>query len=101
VAIQYNSSHVQQNFGRVMDQAITDQEVVVERYGEPRIVILDYRRYLQLLSQEQELIRMRLRQASAAASQRAAALTDAQADGLIEQARSEVYRPAKRRRAPR
>jgi hypothetical protein len=90
---------VQQNFGRVMDQAITDQEVVVERYGQPRIVILDYRRYLQLLSQEQELIRMRLREASTAASLRAAKLTDAQADDLIEQARDEVYRPAKRRRA--
>ncbi len=99
MAIQYNSSHVQQNFGRVMDQAITDQEVVVERYGQPRIVILDYRRYLQLLSQEQELIRMRLREASAAASLRAAKLTDTQADDLIEQARDEVYRPAKRRRA--
>ena len=39
------SSEVQQNFGRVMDQALTENEVIVERYGEPR-------RYQQLLYAE-------------------------------------------------
>ncbi|MCA9940679.1 MAG: type II toxin-antitoxin system prevent-host-death family antitoxin [Anaerolineales bacterium] len=47
------SSEVQQNFGRVMDQALTEDEVVVARYGEPRVVILSYQRYQQLLRAEQ------------------------------------------------
>ena len=46
------SSEVQQNFGRVMDQALLEDEVVVERYGEPRIAILSYQRYQQLLQAE-------------------------------------------------
>ena len=46
------SSEVQQNFGRVMDQALTENEVVVERYGEPRVAILSYQRYQQLLQAE-------------------------------------------------
>lgn len=46
------SSEVQQNFGRVMDQALTENEVIVERYGEPRVAILSYRRYQQLLYAE-------------------------------------------------
>lgn len=94
MSIQYNSSHVQQNFGRVMDQAITDQDVVVERYGEPRIVMLNYRRYISLLASEQELIRLRLRDASAAATSRASALSDEQVENLIEQSRDETaHRP--------
>lgn len=47
------SSEVQQNFGRVIDQALSKDEVVVERYGEPRVAILSYRRYQQLLKVEQ------------------------------------------------
>ncbi|HRQ42429.1 MAG TPA: type II toxin-antitoxin system Phd/YefM family antitoxin [Chloroflexota bacterium] len=47
------SSEVQQNFGRVIDQALSENEVVVERYGEPRVAILSYRRYQQLLQAEQ------------------------------------------------
>lgn len=47
------SSEVQQNFGRVMDQALSGNEVVVERYGEPRVAILSYQRYQQLLQAEQ------------------------------------------------
>jgi len=99
--IQYSSSRVQQNFGRVMDQAVTDQAVIVERYGEPRVVILDYRRYVRLLASEQELIRLRLRQASESASTRAAKLSDEQVDSLIESARKEVYQSKRRRRAAR
>lgn len=46
------SSEVQQNFGRVMDQALIENEVIVERYGEPRVAILSYQRYQQLLQAE-------------------------------------------------
>jgi hypothetical protein len=52
MAIMLKSSEVQQNFGRVMDQALSE-EVVVERYGEPRVAILSYQRYQQLLQAEQ------------------------------------------------
>ena len=46
------SSEVQQNFGRVIDQALVENEVIVERYGKPRVAILSYQRYQQLLRVE-------------------------------------------------
>jgi hypothetical protein len=49
MTIVLKSSEVQQNFGRVMDQALAESDVVVERYGEPRIAIVSYQRYQQLL----------------------------------------------------
>lgn len=51
--VMLKSSDAQQNFGLVIDQALSEDEVVVERYGEPRIAILSYRRYQQLLRAEQ------------------------------------------------
>ena len=101
MTIQYSSSRVQQNFGRVMDQAMTDEAVIVERYGEPRVVILDYRRYMRLLASERELIRLRLRQASESASARAAKLSAEQVEQLIESARTETNQPRRSRRATR
>jgi PHD/YefM family antitoxin component YafN of YafNO toxin-antitoxin module len=53
MTIMLKSSDVQQNFGKVMDQALTQDDVIVERYGEPRVAILSYRRYQQLLRAEQ------------------------------------------------
>ena len=46
------SSEVQQNFGRVIDQALVENELIVERYGKPRVAILSYQRYQQLLRAE-------------------------------------------------
>lgn len=91
--ITMNSSQVQQNFGAAMDRAMLDDDVVVERYGTPRVTIVSYQRYQRLVAAEQELLRLRLQQASAAASTRAARLTDEQIDELIERARDEVNRP--------
>ncbi len=91
--ITMNSSQVQQNFGAAMDQAMLADDVVVERYGTPRVTIISYQRYQRLVAAEQELLRLRLQQASAAASARAARLTDQQIDELIERARDEVNRP--------
>lgn len=93
MAITMNSSQVQQNFGAAMDQAMLADDVVVERYGTPRVTIVSYQRYQRLVAAEQELLRLRLQQASAAASGRAAHLTDDQIDELIERARDEVNRP--------
>jgi PHD/YefM family antitoxin component YafN of YafNO toxin-antitoxin module len=84
------SSQAQQNFGQVVDQALVEGAVVVERYGVPRVAIVEYGRYQRLLEAEQMLWRARLQQASAAASARAASLTDREVDDLIEQARREV-----------
>lgn len=53
MTVKLKSSEVQQNFGKVMDRALTEEDVIVERYGEPRVAILSYRRYQQLLQLEQ------------------------------------------------
>ncbi len=84
------STQVQQEFGEIMDQALSGSDVIVERYGNPRVAIIGYRRYEQLLNTERELIRLRLQQASLAVSQRAASLSESEVDTLIENARSEV-----------
>lgn len=85
------SSQVQQEFGQVMDRALVGEDVVMERYGAPWVVVIKFRRYRQLLEMERELLRSRLQQASAAASARAAHLSEAEVDTLIEQARSEAH----------
>lgn len=54
MTIKLQSSEVQQNFGRVMDRALAEEDVIVERYGVPRVAILSYRRYQQLLQLEQD-----------------------------------------------
>jgi PHD/YefM family antitoxin component YafN of YafNO toxin-antitoxin module len=86
-----NSSQVQQNFGQAMDRAAMADDVIVERYGAPRVAIIGYQRYRRLVEAEQELLRTRLQQASSAVSARAAHMSDEEVDALIEQARAEVY----------
>jgi len=88
MVIHMKSSQVQQEFGEVVDRALAEGEVVVERYGSPRVVILEYRRYRQLLEAERQLLSQRLQQASQAVSERAAHLSEAEVDDLIERARS-------------
>ena len=88
------SSQVQQNFGLVVDRALTEDDIIVERYGVPRVAIIEYKRYQRLVEAEQELLRARLQQASAAASARAAHLTDEEVEALIERARSEAQETA-------
>ena len=90
MTIHLKSTHVQQEFGEVMDQALAGSDVIVERYGNPRLAIINYRRYEQLLEAERQLMRYRLQTASALASERAAHLSEAEVDRLIEQARQEV-----------
>lgn len=90
------SSQVQQNFGQAIDRALIEDDVV-ERYGVPRVVIVEYGRYQRLIEAERELLRTRLQQGSATASARAAHLTEEQVEELIEQARSEVRDPRRHR----
>jgi prevent-host-death family protein len=85
------STQAQQSFGQIMDQALAGEDVVVERYGIPRVVIVDFRRYQRLVETERELLRTRLQQASAAASSRAAHLSETEIEALIEQARTEAH----------
>lgn len=89
--VKLKSSHVQQNFGLVVDRALIEDDVIVERYGVPRVAIISYRRYQRLVEAERELLRARLQQASEAASARAAYLAEEEVEGLIERARSEVH----------
>ena len=69
--VNLKSSQVQQNFGQAMDRALVEGDVIVERYGTPRVAIVEYGRYQKLVEAERALLRTRLQQASAAASARA------------------------------
>jgi hypothetical protein len=89
--VKLNSSQVQQNFGRAMDRAMVEDDVIVERYGTPRVAIVEYRRYQQLIEAERALLRNRLLQASAAVSARTAHLSEPEITELIEQAREEAH----------
>jgi hypothetical protein len=89
--VKLKSSDVQQSFGEAVDRALLEDDVIVERYGTPRVAIVEYKRYQRLVEAEQELLRTRLQQASAAASARAAHLSEEEVDALIERARSEVH----------
>jgi hypothetical protein len=89
--VKLKSSDVQQSFGEALDRALLEDDVIVERYGTPRVVIVEYKRYRRLVQAEQELLRTRLQQASAAASARAVHLTEEEVDELIERARSDVF----------
>jgi hypothetical protein len=91
MVVHLKSTQVQQEFGEVMDQAQAGNDVIVERYGNPRLAIINYRRYEQLLEAERQLVLHRLQAASEAATARAAHLSDAEVDKLIERARQEVY----------
>jgi TRAP-type C4-dicarboxylate transport system substrate-binding protein len=90
--VRLKSSDVQQSFGEALDRALLEDDIIVERYGTPRVAIVEYRRYQRLVEAEQELLRTRLQQASEEASARAAHLTEEQVNELIERARGEVYR---------
>ena len=85
------SSQVQQNFGQAIDRALMEGDIIVERYGVPRVTIVEYGRYQRLVAAERELLLARLQEASAAAAGRAAHLTEEEVDDLIERARSEFH----------
>jgi PHD/YefM family antitoxin component YafN of YafNO toxin-antitoxin module len=89
--VRLKSSDVQQSFGEAVDRALLEDDVIVERYGAPRVAIVEYKRYQRLVEAEQELLRTRLQQASADASARAAHLSEKEVDELIERARSEAH----------
>jgi len=89
--VKLKSSQVQQNFGQTMDRALMEDDVIVERYGMPRVAIVKYERYRQLIDAERELLRTRLQRASDAASARAAHLTEEGVEELIERARNEAH----------
>jgi PHD/YefM family antitoxin component YafN of YafNO toxin-antitoxin module len=84
------SSQVQQEFGEVIERSLKGEDVLVERSGSPWVVVIEFQRYQQLLEAERELLRSRLQQASAKASARAAHLSEAEVDALVERARGEV-----------
>jgi len=89
--VRLKSSQVQQNFGQAVDRALMEDDVIVERYGTPRVAIVEYRRYQRLIEAEQQLLRTRLQQASTTASARAAHLTEEEVKELIERARTEAH----------
>jgi hypothetical protein len=90
MSLRLKSSKVQRHFGETVDRVLLEGDVVVERYGTPRVAIVEYGRYRRLLEAEQALLRVRLQEASADASARAARLTEKEIDQLIERARTEA-----------
>ena len=90
MSVNLKSSQVQQNFGQAMDRALVEGDVIVERYGTPRVAIVEYGRYQKLVEAERALLRARLQQASAVASARAAHLSEEEVEELIEEARSPI-----------
>lgn len=84
------STQAQRAFGKVIDQASAGSNGIVERYGSPRLAIISYRRYQQLLEAERQLLRHRLQSASEEGSRQAVQLSEIEIDELIESARQEV-----------
>ena len=88
-------TEAQENFSAMLDRALSEDDVVVERDGTPQVAIVNYRRYQMLIAAETELVRLRLQQASAVASARAAELSDTDLDHLIKEVRTEANNGAK------
>lgn len=88
-------TEAQENFSAMLDRALSEDDVVVERDGTPQVAIVNYRRYQMLIGAETELVRLRLQQASAVASARAAELSDTDLDHLIKEVRTEANNGAK------
>ena len=90
------STEAQQNSGAMLDVALGENDVIVERYGTPCIAIVAYHRYQDLLDAERELMRLRLQHAAAATAARAKDLSDEEIDRLIEEARAEAQETQER-----
>ena len=96
MTVTLKSTDAQQNFGAMLDMALGENDVIVERYGTPRVAIVSYHRYQDLVDAERELMRLRLQQAAAATAARAADLSDEDIDRLIEEARAEAQETQER-----
>ncbi|HOC22391.1 MAG TPA: type II toxin-antitoxin system Phd/YefM family antitoxin [Anaerolineae bacterium] len=99
--VSLKSSEVQRNFGLIMERALTGSEVIVERYGAPKVAIVAFARYQALLAAERELLLTQLRQAAAESAARAAELSDEEVEALIEEAREAVARETAERKTSR
>jgi hypothetical protein len=74
----------------MLDMVLGEHDVNVERYGTPRVAIVSYHRYQDLVDAERELMRLRLQQAVAATAARAADLSDEDINRQIEEASAEA-----------
>ena len=52
MSVTLKSSQVQQHFGDAAARALTE-DVIIERYGAPRIAMVAYRRFQELLQAEE------------------------------------------------
>lgn len=55
MAVILNSSDLQQNFGAALDHALRGDDVIVARYGAPRVALIEYERYQRLVAAAQTL----------------------------------------------
>ena len=70
MTVMLNSSQVQQNFGQAMDRAVRKEDVIVERYGIPRVAIVEYERYQKLVEAEHLAVQAPGAPSSAASDER-------------------------------
>lgn len=52
MAVHLKSSEAQQHFGEMIDQAWSGEDIVIERYGAPRVAVISFSRYLKLVGEE-------------------------------------------------
>ena len=102
MVVSLNSSQVQQNFGATLDQAARGEDVVIERYGAPRAVMIEYGRYRRLMDAEQEhaLGEAGMTQVSAPGSERAAVAREAAAPYRVARGQPPALEPLSARRQP-
>jgi len=86
--VRLKSSDVQQSFGHAVDRALLEDDVIVERYGTPRVAIVEYKRYQRLIKAEQEVLRAGRQSSFAASPVKTEPLTGKQIDDLLQQVHS-------------
>ena len=88
------STQVQQNFGLMMDRVLTAEDIIVERYGLPRVAIVEYHRYQRFVKAERGLLCAPDCNRRQGVSARAAHMSDDEVESLIERARSAAHEEA-------
>lgn len=91
MAAHVKSSVAQQNFGELMDRALAGEDVVIERYGNPRVTIISFNRYKELVEAARLYWLQQMERISDEVSARHAHLSEDEVDKLIERARSKIH----------
>ena len=97
MVVALNSSQVQQNFGAALDQALRGDDVIIERYGTPRVAMIEYGRYQKLVDAERALGEARSAQAPATRAERPRGIQEAAAPYRGERGQALAQEPVSTR----